>query len=392
MKKSLALFSIFIILLTACSEDIITSDNASDNAIPVKTESVEKTTFKKTIELVGKTVPSQQAPVTSSIPSPVKEVHIKEGETVKSGDLLFSLEDQQLRQQLEQAQSAVTTLEQSRNQLNTAIEQQRATQSRVNTVIDETIDQLEEIPLPEQAETNDITATITETLEQLKGLTSSGSSLTSSTLPLINGQLEQARRGVKEAERALQATKITSPIDGTIDQVNAQVGVPAVPSTPLAVVSSKLDLKAVFSVNKFQVLELSEGMPVKLSFDEVGETINGTIETVSSEPNSETNTYTVSVELPENQENIKAETIATAMIDTEIKENALTIPNQAILYDQNKPYVFVVQDDRAIKRKIEIEAEGKHTSHVTKGLADDDVVVTDGKYQLINRSKISLKK
>ncbi len=392
MKKSLAFLSIFIFLLTACSEDIITSDYASDNAIPVTIETVEKTTFKKTIELVGKTVPSQQVPVTSSLPSPVKEIHIKEGETVQSGDLLFTLEDQQLQQQLEQAQSAVSALERSRNQLNTAIDQQRATQTRVNTVIDETIDQLEEIPLPEQAETNDITATITETLEQLKGLASSSSSLTSSTLPLINGQLEQARRSVKEAQQALQATKVTSPIDGTIDQVSAQVGVPAIPSSPLAVVSSKQDLKAVFSANKFQVQEVTEGMPVKLSFDEVSDTINGTIGTVSSEPNSETNTYTVSVELPETQENIEAGTIATAMIDTEIKENALTIPNQAILYEQNKPFVFVVQDKRAIKREIELSAEGKRTSNVIKGLAVGDVVVTDGKYQLINRSKISIKK
>ncbi|WP_221563849.1 efflux RND transporter periplasmic adaptor subunit [Alkalihalobacillus sp. TS-13] len=392
MKKSLALLSSFIILLTACSEDIITSDNAADNAIPVKTEAVEKSTFKESIELVGRTTPSEQIPVISSTPSQVKKVHVKEGDNVKKGDLLFSLEDQQLRQQLAQARSAVSTLERSRNQLNSAIEQQQATQSRVNKVIDDTIDQLEEIPLPEQADSDEITATISETLEQLKGVASSGSSLTASTLPLINGQLEQAKGGVRQAESALEATKITSPIDGTVGQVNAKAGAPALPSSPLAVVSSNQDLKAVFSANKFQVKELTEDMPVQMSFEDVSKPIKSTIESISSEPNPETSTYTVSVTLPENQENIQSDSTATALIDTQIKENTLTVPNQAILYDQNKPYVFVVQDERAIKRVIELEGTSKHTSHVSKGLTEGDVVVTEGKYQLINRSKISIKK
>ncbi len=392
MNIKVFLFLTMTLLLTACSEDKITSENTSNNAIPVETAEVKQETFTKTAELVGKTVPSEQVPITSSVPSPITKVNVEDGDSVQAGDLLFQLDDSDIQQQLAQARSAVATLENTRNQVSAAIQQQRSTQSQINSAINDAITQLEDIELPDQSQGYAAIGNITDTLNQLKQLTGTGSAITSNALPLINSQLEQARKGVRQAEQALKATKITAPIDGTIEQINAKEGAPALPGSPLAIVSSKYELKAIFQVNEFQKQNVSKDMVVKISINDIDDTFDLPIETLSDEPNPETNTYMMTVLLDQIDKPIPSDALATAQINVQSVKGALTVSNKALLFEDDQPYVFLVKNDRAIKQEITIKAQGDRTSYITSGLEKGDLVVTDGKYQLTNRSKISFKK
>ncbi|MCF6136851.1 efflux RND transporter periplasmic adaptor subunit [Pseudalkalibacillus berkeleyi] len=392
MKIHMLSLFLLLLLLSACAEEKITSDNASSNAIPVETDTVKKETFTNRIEIVGKAIPSEQVPITSSVPAEITQISVENGDTVQEGDLIMTLDDSQIRQQLNQAQSAVTALENSRNQLNNTIQEQRSTQAEINNVIDDTIKQLEEIEIPDQIEADIPIGNVNSFLKQLKQLSNSNTSITSSALPLIDSQLVQARKGVQEAKNALQATKITSPITGTINQLNASEGMPAIPGNPLAIVSSESNLNAVFPINAFQIKSIKKGMDIRLTFEEIKDPFNTTIKTITDKPNKETNTYTLTVPLKPFKKTIKSESIVTGTINIQSAPEAITVSNNALLFEGNQTYVFLVEDGRAIKQPITLKVQGNTVSQISKGLSVNDVVVTEGKYQLTNRSKISTKK
>ncbi|WP_349410267.1 efflux RND transporter periplasmic adaptor subunit [Pseudalkalibacillus sp. SCS-8] len=391
MKVKIMFLSL-LVLLTACSEDQITSENTTSNAIPVSTSEVKRTTFQNEIELVGKTVPSQQVPITTTIPTGVKKIHVANGDQIKAGTLLFSLDTRDLEQQLSQAQAAVRALEDARNQIYTANRQQKAAQTQAESVLDDTINELERLDLPEEVQDENRLQGIITSLEQLKELTGSGASLTATTLPLINSQLEQARKSVNEVKKAIQATQIKSPISGTIDRIQVKKGMPALPGSPLAIVSSDEEWKAVFQLNEFQIQEITESMEIVMEFDDIPGQFKSKIDELPKDPN-ETGSYTVAVPLDDIKETISADTVTTGRITIGRSKDALTISNEALLYEEDQVYVFLVKDGRAVKRNITIIQQGKKTSHIAEeDLSAGDLVVTEGKYQLTNRSKISIKK
>ncbi|WP_257349144.1 efflux RND transporter periplasmic adaptor subunit [Pseudalkalibacillus decolorationis] len=387
--KTKLIIPALLVLLTACSDDTITSDQLSKNAIPVDVSKIERGTFKSSVELVGKLVPSRQEVVTSKTALPIAKIHVHNGDDVEKGTVLFTLENSQLKQQLSQATSIVNTLENTKIELQGIVGQQQAAQAQIKSIINSSIEQVQKAEIPEQQE---LKKDVIGALEELQTLSPQGTPTTSSALNLVNQQLQQARAGVNQASKAIQATTITAPISGTISEINVTEGMPALPSQPLAIVSGKNNVKAVFSANKHQVALLKEKMNSIVSTGESNQTYNGTIQSISNEVNKQTNTYTVTVPLGKTNDRIKSGELATGTFMTYSNKNALILPVESLLFDDGKTYVFIAKNHQAIKTRITIKKEQKDVVQVDSGLKEGDLVITNGKYQLTNGSKISFKK
>jgi membrane fusion protein (multidrug efflux system) len=60
------------------------------------------------------------------------------------------------------------------------------------------------------------------------------------------------------------------------------------------------------------------------------------------------------------------------------KENVVTIPRKAILYKQNKTYVFVMNGNLVSQREIELGLTEEDFVEVASGLNEGEVIVTVG--------------
>ena len=73
-------------------------------------------------------------------------------------------------------------------------------------------------------------------------------------------------------------------------------------------------------------------------------------------------------------------------------EEGLTVPASAVQLSQAGAFVFVVKDDVASVRPIQVERTVDGVSVVEAGLAPGDVVVTDGQLLLSNGTRVTQRK
>jgi HlyD family secretion protein len=73
---------------------------------------------------------------------------------------------------------------------------------------------------------------------------------------------------------------------------------------------------------------------------------------------------------------------ARAEIYTESSEDALAVPLQAVLYDEDadggaeQPYVFAVEDGHAVRRDVTVGLSSDTLMEITTGLSAGDTVVS----------------
>lgn len=75
-------------------------------------------------------------------------------------------------------------------------------------------------------------------------------------------------------------------------------------------------------------------------------------------------------------------------IVTQEADDALLLPYKAIIYEDTKPYCFIVKDNKAIRRFITTGIDGLETTQITSGLKEGDEVVLDGKHKLVEGSPV----
>lgn len=73
-----------------------------------------------------------------------------------------------------------------------------------------------------------------------------------------------------------------------------------------------------------------------------------------------------------------------------VQENALLIPEEALVPIGNAQFVFVVKDGRAVNAKVEIGARQRGDVHIVSGLQPGDVVVTAGQIKLQPGTPVTL--
>jgi HlyD family secretion protein len=69
---------------------------------------------------------------------------------------------------------------------------------------------------------------------------------------------------------------------------------------------------------------------------------------------------------------------AEVYIETARKENVFVIPQRVVVWQQQQPGVFVIDNGRAYWRKIVLGIEGKENVEVAKGLQPNQVVLIPG--------------
>jgi HlyD family secretion protein len=75
-------------------------------------------------------------------------------------------------------------------------------------------------------------------------------------------------------------------------------------------------------------------------------------------------------------------------IVTQEADDALLLPYKAIIYEDAKPYCFLVKDNKAVRRFIQTGIDGLVTTQITSGLKEGNKVVLDGKHRLVEGSPV----
>ncbi|EDP68871.1 efflux transporter, RND family, MFP subunit [Carnobacterium sp. AT7] len=191
---------------------------------------------------------------------------------------------------------------------------------------------------------------------------------------------------IEEGDRLISysdGTTQTADFSGTVTTVNAkndQVDLSSQTGEPAIVIADLTDLQVTINLSKSDAPLVEKGQTVVLTTGE--ESFNGTvshIDPVASTTTSQTGTLTavksiISFDTP--PENLFVGFDIDVAINTNTAENVLAIPIEALLYNEdNKPYVYVVENGKAIVRQIETGIQSSTHVEVKDGLELDDSII-----------------
>ena len=198
-----------------------------------------------------------------------------------------------------------------------------------------------------------------------------------------SSQDEELKRAIEDrdyAQRLFLGTPIVSPIAGRVIDKPVEVG---------SVVSAKQLLLTVADLNQliirtavsellFPKLTLGQRLAVRLDAYP-DKQFSGTISLISPQVNPATRTGEIEVRVADAAGRLKPGMLATVTIVTERRENALTIPSDAMIVNANgQNIVFVTQDSVARQRVITTGLITKTQTEVREGLKPGERVVVMG--------------
>ncbi len=354
-KSSIAMMLAAVAVLPSCSNKQQQMQQAPAPEIATITLSPQQAdlqnTFPATIK--GKTDIDIRPQVTGFI----TKVNVDEGQHVRKGQVLFTLDQVTFQAAVDQARAALNS---AQTQVNTA----KMTADSKKALFDKNIISAYEYQLAQNS------------------------------LAQAESQLANAKAALASAQKNLAYTVVTAPSDGVVGSIPNREGSLASPSSaqPLTTVSDNSQVYAYFSLTEKDLLNLvGEGersietaikaMPeVQLRLNDGSMyPISGKVATVSGVIDNNTGASTVRA-LFNNPNGVLRSGGTGQVIIPDSKESVIVIPQKATFELQDRRFAYVVNDsNKVVSTPITVEAnnDGKNFV-VTSGLKAGDRIAVEG--------------
>jgi membrane fusion protein (multidrug efflux system) len=319
--------------------------------VPVGTVAAARKPVTKTLDFVGRVEAINRVQIKARVTGFLEAVLFTEGDIVKEGDPLYRIEKGLFEAAVMQAQGA---LERSKSaKVLTAVQLQRAEElfeKRSGTEV-----------ARDQARAAD---------EQAKGA------------------ILESEANLKTAEINLGYTDIVAPITGKAGRtaitkgnvVNPEIGTltTIVSQDPMYVtfpVSQREFLRAQQSGQSadHQSIKVRLRYPDGVMYDQVG-----VINFVDASVDRATDTVTVRATVPNPKNGISDGQLMKVVMESGAPEEKVMIPQSALIADQEGIYVFVVEDGKAVMKRVKPGGDRGLDIIIESGLSEGDLVIVEG--------------
>ncbi len=315
---------------------------SSGNAIPVSVAPVKRQDLNSYLVLNGIVEPERKVEIYARLSAYVKQILKEEGAYVKEGTILALLDDTEIKIGFEQAK---IQLEQAKLSLDEAEQNFIRNQELIKR----------ELISEQEFQTQEAT------YKQRK-------------LDYQNRQ-----ESYKDLELQLNYTKIRSLSEGFVTERLIEVGDRVNANQQVYTIEDFKPLLIRVFVPTSDAIKLKAGMQTEVKTEVLqGAVFNGGVKLINPRIDNQTGTVKVTVEVIDESLRLKPGMFVEVRIAIGAKENVLTIPRKAILYKQNKTYVFVMNRNQVSQREITLGLTEEDEVEVSSGLAEGDVIVVVG--------------
>jgi membrane fusion protein (multidrug efflux system) len=205
----------------------------------------------------------------------------------------------------------------------------------------------------------------------------------------IRFDLERARIDWKQAKLELDRTRITAPIRGTVSERYIRLGALVSRNEVAYDIVDFQSIVAPVFVSEQYLRELHVGQRVLLRAPALGQQrVEGTIERVSPVVDAESGTVEVTVNVGDIGR-LRPGMFVSAQIVLDTHEDAMAVPKNALVYEDESPHLFVVEAGRAQRKEVQLGYEGAELVEVVSGLQGDEWIVLVGQSGLKSDSLVA---
>jgi membrane fusion protein (multidrug efflux system) len=281
-----------------------------------------------------------EALVVAKVSGVVERIFVEEGDSVKAGQMLAKLDDEQYRLELNQAESILEKL---------SNEHERNESLLRNKVISQ--------EAHEKTKSDFITQKAECDLAKLR----------------------------------LNYTEIRAPINGIVSQRLIKLGNMVKLDQSTFRITDFDPLWAILYVPEKEMNKLRIGYPARLAADAVpGSEFSGKILRISPVIDSSTGTFKVTVEVDDKTRRLRPGMFTRVQIIYDTHENALLVLKNGILTEDSETWAFMVKDGTVEKTEVNVGFSNATHVEILSGLAAGDTVVTTGLNSLKDGSKIKI--
>ncbi|MGH7619289.1 MAG: efflux RND transporter periplasmic adaptor subunit [Gemmatimonadaceae bacterium] len=197
---------------------------------------------------------------------------------------------------------------------------------------------------------------------------------------------------VVTAQRALELSRLRSPIAGVVTKMTGTLGASVDPSQAIVEISDPTMLDVLLSVTPGEAARVHPGEKVSLSAGQAGggDALGvGTVTDLSSTIDTATRSVTVRVRVPASRRPMRIGETVFGAIAVSSHPAAIVVPLEALVPEGDAFHVFVVDaNGMAHERDVKVGGKTATSAEIVEGLAAGERVVTFGAYAVQDSAKI----
>lgn len=358
MKKLLLIIASTILVSTGCTHH---SEKAEQPIISgVKTEIATQKPV-DSFYTTSATVKSKTNSVISSmLNGKVTSLAVQEGDYVKAGQLLLTIDAKDLAQKASGANAGIKASQMAANSASQNMTMANRTYQRYKNLYDEKVISKQEFD--QYATQKNIAAS--EYQRALAGV-------------------QQAKAGLGEVNVYQSYARVTAPVSGIVTQKYIDVGTTALQGQPLIAIEAPGEKELVANIDESYLDKVKEGLEVSL---EIGnKTLKRKITKIVKYIDPSTRTFKVKIDITD----LTGGQFAKINVPVATK-NAIVVPKNAIIQKGALTGVYTVDKENIISyRLVKTGKTYGENVEILSGLTDGDKIITDGTEKAIDGGKVN---
>ena len=317
-----------------------TAEKAAEAPVPVEATLVRIDTVLQQIRAVGTLRSNESVVVASEVSGRILEIGGAEGQEVIRGKVILKLDPAIYEAELEQARSALALSERNYKRANDL----KASGAGTGRALDEAV-----------------------------------------------AALRNDQAAVTLAEARLAKTQIAAPFNGVLGLRRMSVGAYVNPGDMIINLEQIDPLKVDFRIPENALSAAKVGQPLYVSVDALpGEQFEGSVYAVDPQVDEAARNITLRATLPNRNGKLRPGLFARVSLIVARHENAVLIPERALVPMAEDQFVFLVVDGKAVMTKVTLGERVGNEVEIVEGLKAGDTVITDGVLKIRDGSPVSL--
>ncbi len=315
------------------------------------------------LNIVGNLIGAATVDVVPRTAGRLVSVNVKLGDRVSRGHVIAKIEDQEINEQVKQAEA-------SHQVAQATIRQREADLKFAQINLERSQNLFQRQLLPRQS------------LDDAEARQASSAA----QVDLARAQFSQTEARLEELRIAKGNTNIVSPVDGFVGKRNVDPGAWASAQTPVVSVVDISSVRLVANVVERDLRLVNTGDPATVEVDAFpGESFKGRIARVAPVLDPATRTAEIEIEVPNSTFRLKPGMYARMSVTIESRSGATLVPKAAVVDYEGKRGVFTMAEDNKAKfAALEVGIEDETRVEAKNGVSLTDALVIGGASSLRN--------
>ncbi|MFC5404816.1 efflux RND transporter periplasmic adaptor subunit [Cohnella soli] len=363
--------------IAGCSAaPIPAAETANDAKATIKVEKVAKQSMGEPREQIAEVSASTRTEIVADAGGKLLKLAKRNGELVKAGDVIAEFESKNGKLERESAKARLIADE-------ALLEKTRLEVSSTQVTLTNTIKDLEnelKLQIAQGASEADIDKTkrSRQAAVQQLNILNSGKSLAS-----LEANVATSRLALEQAEKAWNGGQIVAPANGVLTDVNADIGMSIQQGSMFGIVQNtdKVKMKAQLTRSAVELVGNKKELTY-IDSNGKGKPKKAKVVYLAGIPDASTKLYSLELEADNADGALKPASRVRIQLTTSEEENVVAVPTLSILKEGTDAFVFVLNGNKASKRKIELGRVNGSYQEVLGGVAAGESIIVSGQHAL----------